>query len=75
MLGSRCGAVKREEQPDARNARSAGRRNIVEPIGGDAANGQNGRSRRANNRSKAFEAQHRVPAAFDRDGNTVPAIT
>jgi len=51
MLGSRSETVKREEQPDARNARSAGRGHVVEPVGSDAANRQNGRSRHSNNRS------------------------
>jgi hypothetical protein len=78
MLGSRSEAVKREEQPDARNARGAGRRHVVEPVGGDAANRQNGRSRHSNNRSQAFDAQHRRTGRFrlrrkHRAGNQIVA--
>jgi hypothetical protein len=64
MLGSRSKAVKREEQPDARNAGSAGRGHGVEPVGCDAANRQNGRSRRSNNRPQPFDAQHRSAGRF-----------
>ena len=78
MLGSRSGAVKRQEQPDAGNARGAGRRNVVEPVGGDAANRQNGRSRHSNNRSQPFNAQHRSAGRFrsrrkHRTGNQIVA--
>jgi hypothetical protein len=78
MLGSRSEAVKREEQPDSRNARGAGRGHVVEPVGADAANRQNGRSRRSNNRSQAFNAQHRSTGRFrlrrkHRAGNQIVA--
>jgi len=78
MLGSRSEAVNREEQPDARHARGASRGHVVEPVGGDAANRQNGRSRLSNNRSQAVDAQHRSSARFrsrrkHRAGNQIVA--
>src|SRR5262245_47194729 len=78
MLGSRSEAVKREKQSDARNARSAGCGYVVEPFGGDAPNRQNGRSRRSNNRSQAFDAEHRGTGRFrlrrkHRAGNQIVA--
>jgi hypothetical protein len=78
MLGSRSEAVKREKQPDGRNARGAGCGHVVEPVGGDAANRQNRRSRRSNNRSQAFDAEYRSTGRFrlrrkHRAGNQIVA--